>query len=387
MSPLRVAFLTDKSAPAYVGGYEVRVYELARRLAKHHTVEILSCSPEGPADGVRFEQVYPSAFQVFPTGERSRIHTTLCGVRTLALGRRLRSFDVVVVEAIPYAHLLGVAWASRNARPKVVLDVSEAWGEFRPSTARLTRVEESLVQHLLRLGVASADSVVAVSSATARSLVRSYGVAPESVHVVPNGFAPVDVGARSEPPERYDFLAVARLVEHKRIGDFVEALARLREQEGWRGLGAVVGDGPLRSLLERTARDRGLAERLRFLGFLTGGEKDAILAASRCFVLPSEREGFSIAALEAMARGLPVVASRPASDDVYGVGDLVEDDVTGYTYPTGDVAALARLLQRIRSSEETRERLSQGARNRARPLTWDSAADRLEALLEGVVAA
>ncbi len=388
MGRLRVAFLTDKAAPAYVGGYEIRVYELARRLAPRYSVGILSCSPEdsGSGTGPRFRHVYSSAFQQFPTGERSRVHTTLCGLRTLGLGARLRTYDVVVVEAIPYVHLPGVAWSVRAGRPRLVLDVSEAWGEFRPTTTRLTPVEESLVPRFLRFGLDAASAIVAVSGATARSLERHYGVPRGAVRVVPNGVAlPADGGTPPREPG-YDFVTVARLVDHKRVADFVRALALLRDRDGWAGQAAVIGDGPLRGALERLSSELGLADRIHFLGFVRGPSKDAVVAGSRSFVLPSEREGFSIAALEAMSQGVPVIASRPPSDDVFGVGDLVEDGTTGMTYPTGDIPALAERLARVLGDPGTRERLATAARERARPFTWDSATERFAAVLEEVAA-
>ncbi len=381
----RVAFLSDKTAPEYVGGYEVRVFELARRLSDRFEVEILSSSPSARVDGATFRKVFPSTFQRFPTGERSRANTALCGVSSWGLGARLRSYDVVVVESIPYVHLPAVRWEARRGRPPVVLDVSEAWSDFRPSTSRLTLAEEVVVQRLLRGAVRSAAAVVAVSGATGRSLVRHYGVREADLRIVPNGVQPPPPGARHPSAPEFDFVSVARLVDHKRVGDFVQALGALRTRTGWTGRAAIVGDGPLREALTRLAEREHVSDHLRFFGFLRGAEKDGVVASSRIFVLPSEREGFSIAALEAMASGVPVLASRPSFDDVFGVGDLVEDDVTGRLYPTGDVRALSDRMERLLASETDRARLSDGARARSAAFTWDAAADRMAAVLGEVL--
>jgi glycosyltransferase involved in cell wall biosynthesis len=114
----------------------------------------------------------------------------------------------------------------------------------------------------------------------------------------------------------------------------------------------VVGDGPERARLESIGR------RARFLGWQTG--LDDLLAGWDLFALPSREEAFGIAALEAMAASLPVVATR-----VGGLPELVEDGLTGLLVPPDDPAALAAAIARLAADSALRARLGEAGRARA----------------------
>ena len=119
----------------------------------------------------------------------------------------------------------------------------------------------------------------------------------------------------------------------------------------------LVGDGRLRGKLEEGAKRASLS-RVRFLGFRC--DVPQILAGSDVFVLPSRREGLPRSVLEAMATGLPVVAT-----DVRGNRDLVEDGVNGFLVQVGDVDGLAHALLRLLGDQDLRKRMGQAGREKA----------------------
>jgi glycosyltransferase involved in cell wall biosynthesis len=120
----------------------------------------------------------------------------------------------------------------------------------------------------------------------------------------------------------------------------------------------VVGEGPDRDAVAQAIHDRGLADRVE----LTGTREDVaqILARADVFVLSSRSEGMPMSALEAMAAGLPVVATA-----VGGVPELVVDGETGFLVPPGDAPALSRALDRILGDPDLRRRLGEAGRQRA----------------------
>jgi glycosyltransferase involved in cell wall biosynthesis len=122
---------------------------------------------------------------------------------------------------------------------------------------------------------------------------------------------------------------------------FLRALSEVRRSQT-RVQGWIIGDGPLRADLEAQAMDLGLLpDGVRFLG--ERSDVPSLLKASDAFVLPTAvREGLSLSVLEAMATGLPVVAT-----DVGGNREVVENDETGLLVPPGDVSGLAAAMQRI----------------------------------------
>lgn len=193
------------------------------------------------------------------------------------------------------------------------------------------------------------DRILAVSNGTADFIVNEEHIDRSRVVVVPNGvdldrFRPGDQMAarRALRVDSGDYViaVIGRLHEQKGHRYLVEALAALRpEIPGLRCL--VAGDGPLRSTLERQVRDLGLGDVLRFLGRVD--DPRPVYDAADLVVLPSLYEGMPNVVLEAMAMGVPVVATAVA-----GSVELVEDSVTGFLVPRADSASLARAIGEAR---------------------------------------
>jgi L-malate glycosyltransferase len=143
----------------------------------------------------------------------------------------------------------------------------------------------------------------------------------------------------------------------KRTGDVVETFARLRE----RGLNIkllLVGDGPDRASAQRLAVDLGVADDTRFLGKQDPVEE--ILSIADLFMIPSGSETFGLAALEAMACEVPVVASN-----IGGLPELVVEGETGFLCPLGDIDAFADRAHALLTDESLHARMAKAARDRA----------------------
>jgi glycosyltransferase involved in cell wall biosynthesis len=206
--------------------------------------------------------------------------------------------------------------------------------------------------------------VAAISPAVARRL-QDAGVPPERIRLIwsavdPERLQPTAtrqaLRARLDTaPDTLCLLVAANLVERKGIDVLLAAYAALASRECtelW-----IAGDGPERGALETAATRLGVAERVRFLG--RRSDVPDLLEACDVFVLPSRLEGLGVAALEAMARGRPVVASA-----VGGLADTVVANETGLLAPPGDAAALASALERLLADPALRQRL--GAAGAAR---------------------
>lgn len=227
--------------------------------------------------------------------------------------------------------------------------------------------------------------VAAISPAVLRCL--HEGGVPEAMtrlvwsSVDPASLAPTrsrdEVRAALEVPGSAPFvLAAGALVERKGFDVLVDAFALLQVAGAilW-----IAGEGDPAALKKRVER-HGLAGRVRLLG--RRNDVPDLLAAADVFAMPSRAEGLGIAALEAMAAGLPVVASR-----VGGLGEVVLDGETGRLVPPGDAAALARALDEVLGDATLRVRL--GAAGRARvqaEFTADRMVDAYEALYREVLA-
>ena len=147
-------------------------------------------------------------------------------------------------------------------------------------------------------------------------------------------------------------VASAKAIARKRLEDAARAVGRLgQDVRLW-----VLGDGPLRPRLEELSR-REAPGRVVWHGFVNQSDIPRFLAAADVFVMPSQDEPWGLSVNEAMAVGLPVVCS----DGVGCAADLVRPGGTGYTYPVGDVAALARCLDALRSDRDRRRRMGDAA--------------------------
>jgi len=232
---------------------------------------------------------------------------------------------------------------------------------------------------ITRWGIERSDAVTAVSRYLKDVTIKEFGVQRE-IEVVPNFIDP-----RQYRPDGASPFARAlaqngeALVVHisnfrpvKRIRDVLATFDRIRRRVPARLL--LIGDGPDRSLAERLAREGGFEEATTFMGNVAAVE--TILPAARLLLLPSDAESFGLAALEAMACGVPVIGTAAG-----GLPEVVEDGSNGFLLPVGDVNGMAARGIELLGDEELWGRFSASARRRAeRDFPTDTLVERYRAL-------
>lgn len=210
------------------------------------------------------------------------------------------------------------------------------------------------------------DRLLSVSSRLAEAMSIATGCPLDRIEVIRNGvdlsrFNAVDrAEARRQlnlPSDTSAIGTAGRLVPVKDQGLLLEALAQLARR-GLQFVGVIAGDGPLRGDLEARAQTLGIHDRVRFLGHRPDVER--VYAALDLFVLSSVSEGLSNTILEAMASGVPVVATR-----VGGADELVDEGTTGFTVPASNAAALGDAIERLVREPEVLTRMGRAGRERA----------------------
>jgi glycosyltransferase involved in cell wall biosynthesis len=287
----------------------------------------------------------------------------------------IASNSAVLIDSLAYGAMPDVvaAEASRLRLAALVhLPLSAA--------ARLEGGAEAAVDAMERRALQCAR-VVVVTGTAALPLLSRYRLPAERVMVVEPGTdrAPIARGSRVDEP--LGLLCVATLNQIKGHELLLESLSDLKQTD-WRlaCVGSLTRDpvtvSRVRSLLVRLD----LQDRVTFTGELTGDELEARYALADVFVLATRQETFGMAVAEALAHGIPVVATATGS-----VQDLVADDA-GLIVPAGDRQALASALRQVVGSAELRARLTAGAcRARMRLRTWDQAATEMARCLGALV--
>lgn len=334
---MKIALITRRYPPL-IGGAEKVLSYLARALAAEGAeVTVLTARPVGAGPGAPATEAWvpeagPGRLTVvrLPT---SRLRFVGTWLYMGALRRRLAAqpVDLAYVSMLKHDAYVAVGVGARRGFPVVLRpegagatgDLAwQSWGRFgRRIGARCQR----------------ADAVVSIAPAVTAEL-KAAGYDPARIHALPNG-VPVPEPAwqrradwRAGPRAAY----VGRLAPEKGLDTLVDAWPAVRGAFPAARL-TLLGEGPERPALERRAAALGLAGAVDLPG-ATADPTDRLRAAD-LFVLPSREEGMSVALLEAMALGVPLVATS-----IPGNRRLVQDFKHGRLAPPGDPAALARAV-------------------------------------------
>lgn len=348
-TPLRIAGIDPERA--FSGG-ETQVMGLTLALQRAgHRAELI-CDP----DGALWQRALEAGMVCRPLSVRNSIDVA-AGLRLRALLTH-QAYDVVHFHTAR-AHALA-PFARGRARALVVTRRMD----YRPNRLFAPWLYNRAV-----------DGVAAISAGVADALARG-GVARQRIAIIPSGIdcahftppeASVRAHARTKLGLRADELAIGTmgtLTERKGHRVLIEAMAlaldrgdKAAEASGARVCGFIAGAGPLEPALAAEIHRRGLEPRVRMLGHVSDAR--SLLWALDIFVMPSLKEGLSIAVLEAMACGLPVIAST-----VGGLPEAVEDGLTGMLVEASNARILADAITKLGATPERREAM--GAAGRAR---------------------
>ncbi len=343
--------------PTY-GGSGIVGSELGKELAQRgHTVHfIASALPTRLTElneRVRFHEVEMMSYPLF-----EHQPYTLALATKMATVAETENLDLLHVHyAIP--HSISAILARESLKPQRRLPVITT---LHGTDITLVGADRSYLP-ITRYGIAQSDGVTAISDYLKRATTETFGL--NNVTVIPNFVCGSEYQRRPVPhlraelaPNNEPLLAhVSNFRPVKRPVDCIEIFAGVLAR-GVKARLVMVGDGSERGQAEHRARCLGIAEHCAFVG-----KQPRIvdyLSAADVLLLPSEQESFGLAALEAMACEVPVVASR-----VGGVPEVVTDGETGYLSAVGDVEKMATDAARLLADAELRRAMGRRAREAA----------------------
>ena len=343
--------------PTY-GGSGVMATELGKELAKRgHQVHFISYALPfrltNFVENVVFHEVEMSSYPLFEFP-----------LYALALASKM--VEVVEYEKLDLLHVhYAIPHASSAYLAKQMLKKKKDLKiitTLHGTDITLIGLEPSFLP-LVKFSIEESDGVTAVSRSLKEQTLTSYNIEKE-IEVIPN-FVDTDIympskdgGLRQHAAPNGEKVLVHtsnfRVV--KRVPDTIRILERVIKEVPSKLL--LVGDGPDRSECERLCRQLGLCDDVKFLGKQDGLVE--ILSASDIFLIPSQSESFGLAALEAMACGLPVISSN-----IGGLPELIRHNETGFIAGIGDIDRMAKYVVDLLTNQRKYDLFSSNARNRA----------------------
>jgi glycosyltransferase involved in cell wall biosynthesis len=364
----RLLFLVD-SLQDVLGGGERTALRLAVELP-HEGFDVWMCTTR-QASGWPLEQLAEAGVHHVAASRRSR--TDLAGLKPL--WRTLRDERIDILHAHLYGSNVWGTLLGRAAGVPVVVAHEHSW-PYEGDPIRV--VVDTAIGHI-------ADAFVAVSRADAGLMTTVERVPPGKIHVIPsawtdrsNGTAPIDLRAELDIPAGAPVVGtVAVLRRVKRLELLVQAFRHVLERVPDAYL-LIAGDGPDRPVVEAAIAECGVAERVRMAG--SREDIEAVWRALDVGAMSSDREGVPVAALEALAHGIPMVA--PA---VGGLPEIFADG-GGVLVPRHDVEALGREIADLLANPERRRAMGAAGLARAPEYSAERQVERCVTLYRELLA-
>ncbi len=362
---MRVVFTTDYYPPHIGGGVEAVVNQVASQLVHHgHHVMVVTLGRQDWPRSEILDGVYIHRFQSTRLNRVTGLELTVSLESFRKMTSTIEGFAPDIVNAhhqffttTPAA----LSAAEKLGIPSVLTLHIAGLDDFGGWRGAISRIYEAALARRL---VARADALVAVSQAVAAATDLRPG---QAIEVIPNGvdlvrFRPGD--PKTGDPVRFVF--VGRLIANKGPDVVLEAFRVVNGRAANTRL-TFVGDGPMLPVLERTVRAHRLGDVVEFLGMRE--DVADILRQAHVFVRPSAIEGMPLTILEAMASGLPVIAT-----DVGGVTEIVTHGTTGLVVAPGSATPVVDAMLQLMDSQRRHEMGAAALERVQDEFNWESTA-------------
>lgn len=357
---MKIAFVYDAVYPWVRGGAERRIWEVARRLAQKHEVHVFGIQWWKGEQILRQHDItyhgVCKPLEFYVEGRRSIKEAIIFALAILKplLAER---FDIIDVSAFPYFPVFTSKLAASLHRTPLVVTWHEVWEDYWYEYLGRAGIAGRIVE---ALAIQASSQRIAVSQHTAARLPDAY--------IVPNGVDLSLIDSVDAAEQGFDVVFAGRLIREKQPDLLLRALTQVEDANC-----AIIREGPELERLKQLASELGVEHRVVFTGFLPYARVLSIFKASRIFASPSRREGFGMAALEAMACRLPVVTvSAPRNATV----ELLQHNNGIITAP--DEHHIAEAITQLLTEEHLRYEMAGRARQVAEAYTWDEITRRAE---------
>lgn len=366
---MHVCMLTDYFLPHLLGGTEKTVYEIGRRIVRRgHRVTVLTLDVNGHE---RHSQVEGIEIYRIPGFSVTKFLGAQLTVSPSSLPEATRIIAMTQPDIIHahnlYFNLTAIAPIIKNLQ-QLPLVTTLHLPKMVYGKALLDFLIQAYEKTIGQMVVQSSDRLIAVSRSVLTYAIADLKASGSKTVLIPNGVDTSVYRPSTKKPESPRITYIGRLVANKgpqylvrAAPDIVRTHPEVRVQ--------IVGEGPLKNMLMRQVESRGIEDHVQFLGNVR--DVLPILQETTIFVRPSLTEGMSLAVLEAMACGLPVIASG-----VEGNAEIIDDQKTGFLVPPANSKSLVEAIVHLLNDRETAHETGRNARRKVEKLyDWQKIAD------------
>jgi glycosyltransferase involved in cell wall biosynthesis len=377
--------------PCSAGGAEKRYWEIARRLRKKHEIHFFTAKDgeDNHFETADFDQEndgYLTHYitrvpSIYDGHGRRKISSAVKFTAKIIPSLASYKFDVIDTSIAPVLHLYPLSMISRFTESPLVCTVHEVWSDMWPGYFNNRFISNS-AKYLEWMAIKLANKIIVVSKTSAIRCME-LGIPKRKMAIVPNGIDGRCINEVKPDVEKRgsDIVFVGRLVPHKGIEFLLKAIKLLKTNSGKDLRVKIIGQGSLKEHLMSLTKELGLTSNVKLLDKIDDyHELMSYLKSSKLFVLPSFMEGFSIATIEAMACGLPVITFDVESN---AAREHVTDFVNGFKVKP-NVDDLASTIRSLLSNPDLQQDMSRNARTYASKFDWDSVMPTLEKVYAAV---
>lgn len=364
---MRIAILVTFFPPRWIAGTEIATYNIAKHLARRgHEVHVITRYDSG-LPRVSFEKGFYVHRINAPKSDLEEM--TIYVLRELMLIRSLKP-DIVHAQSIRR----GLACVLAKKLFKIPCVV---WGQG--SDVYLPWRFKSFYSKIV---LSEANVLIALTEYMKRKMIKLLGKERNNIFVLPNG---IDLELFSNYSEKNInnminlkknfriILYVGRLEPVKGVKYLIESLVFLKNKGISNVKLLIIGEGTYRKFCEELVKKLHLEDFVVFLGSVPHEEVPAYMALADVLVLPSLSEGFGIVLLEAMAMGLPIIATK-----VTGLTEIVEDGENGFLVEPHNPLEIAEKCYILLTNDDIRNKISENNRKKAKKYEWKKIIDKLE---------
>ena len=299
---MKISLVYDAIYPYIKGGGEKRYYEIAQRLsAKGHEVHIYgqklwSGDKIIKKEGIFYHGIAKSSSLYTQERKRSIKEAIMFGFCSLKMVKE--DFDIIDCCGFPYFSLFSCKLAAKIKGKPFYSTWHEVWGKkYWKSYLGNLGIFGYLIE---RITSKLPDKIISVSDLTTKKLVEELNVPRNKIITIPNGINLREIKDIRKSKKKSDIIFIGRLLTHKNVNILIKSISMLRKSN--KNVKAIIIDN-----IKLLAKSLNLEKNVIFKGFIKQDEVYSLMKSSKVFVLPSEREGFGIVAIEAFACGIPVV--------------------------------------------------------------------------------